>query len=110
MILEVAVPEPGVADQPVPALLDELAGQPQVRFVARFPVQLRERGLDDGVAVDALLTAQEVIDEMVREPPGHGEQPGITGAALAGEAGLDQVARRSTARDSRPGSCTGDGH
>ena len=65
----------------------------QIRFVARLPVQLRQRGLHDGVAVDALLLVQEVIHEVVREPAGHGEQRRIPRAALAGEAGLDQVAR-----------------
>ena len=63
MILQVAAAEPGVADLPVAALLDELAGQPQVRLVAGLPVELHQGGLHDRVAVQALLGSEEFLDQ-----------------------------------------------
>jgi hypothetical protein len=40
VVLKVTPAEPGITDQPVPALLDPLAGQLQVRPVPGLPVQL----------------------------------------------------------------------
>ena len=108
VVLQVAAAEAGVADVAVAALVEELAGQAEVGLVAGLAVQLGQRGLDDGVAVVAFV-AQEVIDQVVGEPRGHGEQrvggglevrrggggPGRfehDGGAVRGDRGLDQVA------------------
>ena len=77
----------------VAALLEELAGQAEVGLVAGLAVQLGQRGLDDGVAVVALV-AQEVIDQVVGEPGGHGEQR--VGGGLEVRRGAEVPAASST--------------
>ena len=57
VILPVLAAEASASQQPVPALVDEMAGQLQVHGVPGLPVQLHERHLDLGVAVDAGTSA-----------------------------------------------------
>jgi hypothetical protein len=77
----------------MPALLDELGGQPEIRPLSGFPVELHQRGLDDRVAVDARHPAQEDLHQVVGEPARHRHQLGRAGGALVRDRGLDEVAR-----------------
>jgi hypothetical protein len=66
----------------VPACGDELGGQRQVSGLAGFPVQLGQRGLDDGVPVEPAALPEERVHQVVGEVPGHLEQPGPPVARL----------------------------
>ncbi len=77
----------------VPAHVDELAGQVEVRRVPGDPVELDERHLDLGVAVGVLAPqVAEVAHHAVGHPPDHVEQFVATGRPLVRDAGLDEVA------------------
>ena len=93
MVLQVAAAQAGVPGQPVAALLDELAGELEVVAAAGLPVQLDQRGLDDRVAVEALLLARERAHQVVGQPDRDGQQAAVAGAAVVRDRGLDQVPR-----------------
>jgi hypothetical protein len=93
VVLQVAAAHAGVSGQPLPALVDELAGQVQVGFGAGLAVELGQRGLDDRVTVQAPLGAGELAHQMVGQAHGHGEQPPVTLPPVQRHRGLDQVPR-----------------
>ena len=81
----------GVPGQPSAALVDELAGQLEVGGGAGLAVELGQRGLDDRVPVEAAVPAGELAHQVVGQAHGHGEQPAVSGAAVEGDGGLNQV-------------------
>jgi len=91
VVLKVTPAEPGITDQPVPALLDPLAGQLQVRPVPGLPVQLHHCRLHNRMAIQPAQLAQERVYQVIGEPPRHAEQPVKTGPPQARDPRLDQV-------------------
>src|SRR5450756_1957338 len=93
VILQIARAETRVARETVPALFDELAGQPEVLRAARLAVQLDEGGLDEGVTVESCALAREHADQVIGEPPGYLEQPGRPRSPRVRDPRLDEMAR-----------------
>jgi len=61
LVLQIAQAETGITDQPVPALLDPLAGQFQIWPVPSLPVQLHQRRLHDRMAVQPASAPRNVL-------------------------------------------------
>jgi hypothetical protein len=75
VILAIAGPVMDVAEQTVPAHIDEIRCQVEVGAIASCPVQLDESHLDLRVTGNALHPPRsEDLMQVVGEAPGHGEE------------------------------------
>ena len=93
MILPVGRTEAALAQDPGAAQLDHPRREVQVAPLGRHAVQLDERHLDLGVAIDAFAAVRaELAIDRVGRPNGDIEQPVVAERAVPGNGGLDEVA------------------
>ena len=95
MILPVARAEPALPEEAVPASLEERPGKLQVPRLARRPVELDERHLDLGMAVDERAAARpEPGIDQVHRSLDNPQQPVVPGSAVPRDGCLHQVPER----------------